>query len=189
MSNKVTKTTLESHITLTEFTLPINDTLTLHFTDKLTLSQAEEIAEVIANTCVTEPTYHATFKKPLLLYFILTKLGNVTIPTSNGSINLDYVFKLYKSEIGQKVMSKLDEIPLAQYIAEAVEEKIIFTREKLKIDQRICAFIQTITHLLGDLDIDRINSSANDIFDKFNALEPEKKQELEQIIELKQESE
>lgn len=186
MSNKITKTILESRIASTEFTLPIDDTLTIQFSDKLTLSQAEEIAEIIANTCVVEQTYHATFKKPLLLYFILTKLGNVTIPTSNGSINLDYVFKLYKSEIGQKIMSKLDEIPLAQYISEAVEEKIIFAREKLKIDQRICEFIQTITQWLENVDVEKMNTSANSVFDRLNSIDPDKLMELGKIVEIQQ---
>lgn len=165
---------LTSLISPRTFTLKITEDLLITFCDQISLGELEAIAEQISSSCITEQQYLPGCKKPLLLYYLLTKMSNADFFHEEAdTIDLELAFSLYKSSVGQTICSHWDDIPLVRMLEETIEEKISYRKDQLRIDQRIVEFVnagyRTFDHIQED-----IQSMTSQINGAMKNLDPEK---------------
>ena len=74
--------------------------------------------------------YLPGLKNILIFYFIAQNMTNLTIKKDkNGSLNIDFIYSLMCSEIGEKLILKFAAHPIYNFLNDEIEEILNFKRE------------------------------------------------------------
>lgn len=200
-----TSASIESFLHPQTHTLQLADGISpITFSDNLTLGELEAIADQIASFCISPKHYRPGYKKPLLLYYLLSKMSDAALfaKMEEDTIDLEKTFAIYKSPLGSQLITCWDKLPLLSYLEETVDEKISFLKEQLRIDSRIADLINTgyetldnvqkevtsaaeqILELMKNLDPDKLNSANERAMELLNELNPEKLNYLKDVMNL-----
>lgn len=128
-----------------------NETVKLELKEAMDYETLIAIADKISNIVVSDNEYKPEYKKPMFLYYILDKMTNYKSIQTNNIIEINEMFKLIKSPIGQKIEELINEIPSLKELNELVDIKIAFKKEELLHKSTLDELFKSLSILLTTL--------------------------------------
>lgn len=180
MSNKITieqiLSTMQPEKKVITYSINENDDIQIELQDNVSLSELSAISDQVTSTCIGNDYYHPEYKLPFMLYYVLEKMTNLSLPTKDGTIDLEQVFSIYKSPIGQTITSNWLTFPLIKHLSDSIDEKMKYAKEQLRIDYQVNDLIKYGLKTIQDME-DLITHTTNTINTAMESLDPKKQQE------------
>jgi hypothetical protein len=175
MSNTTTKELIDLLITDKTYTydIPLNNqehTFILEITENMEYRRLMSIADKIANIVVDGLEYSPEMRKPILLFYILNDMSNVKPQVDeDGNMDIEYMFKLLKSPIGQKIFEDLIyDIPTLYQLNNIVDDKINHLKEQL-LHSNSAVEILTVDLLQKEIEVQELQKKVLEQTDKINS--------------------
>jgi hypothetical protein len=142
-----------------------SETIHLEIQENMDYETLIAISDKIADVVVTEEQYKPEYKKPLYLYYVLDNMSNYKPLQTSNELNINEMFKLLNSPIGQKIDEVICEIPTLKELNEMINEKIAYKKEVLlhkssldELFKSLNSLLITINEKARRLDIDHLEN-------------------------------
>lgn len=131
MNEKINLKDLEKVISKEPIQLGEIDGKKIIFNPNISFEKIFIAGEKISDSILkSDGTYHPELERILIFCFIIQNMTNIPVKRDkDGSLNMDFIYSLMHSEIGETIIDKIGVSPVYNFLYDKVEQTLDFKKE------------------------------------------------------------